>query len=140
MKSAGMVELVLGAGSSVAGGSSGAVGFGVRICETAKEMRWRAVGWVVGSSSTSVESVSSWGVMFGDDSGFGCCGSIRVMSSSSDDAEVGDEVADVSPPVVGFSMSVGGSSLGAGVDGRRDERRVWTARKAWCLPVNGREG
>ena len=51
----------------------------------------------------------------------GRCGRIRVISSSLSDDD--GEEADVSPPVVGFSKSVGGSS-GAGVGGRRDDHRV----------------
>jgi hypothetical protein len=61
-----------------------------------------------------------------------------VSSSLSEDNNVGDDVVDESDGPL--SMSVGGSSgSGGGFGGRREERRVWTARNAWCLPMTGWE-
>ena len=58
------------------------------------------------------------------------------MASSSVPEDEGDDGANSSDGR--FSGSVCGS-LDAGGGGRKDDRRVWTARKALCCPVKGVE-
>ena len=122
---------------------------GVRIWVTARENRCRAVGWVMGSlSSASLLSLSDgtfddsvvWeeeGRSVVDDG----CKRISVASSSvsvvvADDGEVD---SDKGLGRIVSSAACGGrlSSGCGGVGGLEDDRRVWTARKAWCEPVKG---
>ena len=56
---------------------------------------------------------------------------MRVSSSLSVVAEDGEIVSEA----YDCSMPCGGGSSGARLVGRRDDRRVRTARKAWCGPV-----
>ena len=79
-------------------------------------------------SSYSSASVSSCDGIFDDsvvcgEDGFG---RMRVSSSLSVVAEDGEVVSEAD----GCSMSCGGGSSGSEEGGRRDDRRVWTARKA----------